>query len=325
VTGFEPPVAVVIPSHRSGATLERAVRSVIEQQYGGDIEVLVVFDGDEPRPIDVETSARRRVRGVVNARARGPAGARNMGIREASTELIGFLDDDDVWLPHKLERQVDVLTNGSGAAVCTGGVIYVADDRCKRYVPDVGEDTVASIVEGGAFLPLSSSLMRRDSVVAAGMFDEAMWVGEDTDLAIRVAKGGAVSVLQEPVAIMNRGHRKRLSLDYGRHCVGFDRLTSKHEDLFRRHPAGLARRYWRLAAVALASGHRGDAKRWSAAACRLSPRAPRNWMMAIAARLAPERAFDAMFAAYQTIGWRRVRHEPLLTQDVQSQMADGNV
>ena len=87
-----PDVSVVIPSHRGGAPLRRAVRTVLEQVYPGAIEVFVVFDACEPTELGVDDllGPTRTVTVLTNDRTHGPAGTRNRGI-DGEPRVVGGL------------------------------------------------------------------------------------------------------------------------------------------------------------------------------------------------------------------------------------------
>ncbi len=102
-----PTVSVVIATREREELLRKTLAGVLGQDYGGDIEVVVVYDQAAPRDEHVRDDPHRRVRVVTNARVIGLAGARNTGTAEATGELIAFCDDDDTWQPTKLRRQVE--------------------------------------------------------------------------------------------------------------------------------------------------------------------------------------------------------------------------
>src|SRR5919202_1898866 len=101
-----PAFTAIVPSRGRPELLQRAVRSIVEQDYDGAIECLIVTDGGEETPLPEVGRADRSVRAIRNTRDHGAAGARNHGARLATGELLAFCDDDDEWLPHKLRRQV---------------------------------------------------------------------------------------------------------------------------------------------------------------------------------------------------------------------------
>ena len=102
-----PLVSVVIPTHNRAQILLRAIRSVLAQTYR-ELEIVVVVDGNDPQTTAV-------LSGVGDARLRwievkervGGSEARNVGIRNATGEWVALLDDDDEWLPTKLEEQMN--------------------------------------------------------------------------------------------------------------------------------------------------------------------------------------------------------------------------
>jgi len=102
-------VSVVIPTRDRPDLLLRTIGTVLEQTYRR-LEVVVVIDGpDQATERALAGVADERLRWLVNESSLGGAEARNVGVREARGEWVAFLDDDDEWLPAKLERQVSLL------------------------------------------------------------------------------------------------------------------------------------------------------------------------------------------------------------------------
>ncbi|MHB1023044.1 MAG: glycosyltransferase family 2 protein [Acidobacteriaceae bacterium] len=122
-------VSIIIPTHRRPHLLRRAVLSVLAQTYP-EIEVIVVADGP-----DRETS--NMMRELDDARVRyqelavnsGPAAARNAGVMASRGAWIAFLDDDDEWLPRKLEAQLAVADLADDRTMISCRTIYVHSGR----------------------------------------------------------------------------------------------------------------------------------------------------------------------------------------------------
>src|SRR6266481_2753275 len=99
-------VSVVIPTINRPKLLLRAIDSVLRQTHQ-EIEVIVVVDRPDLETVPVVRAVNDpRVQLIVNAQRTTAAGARNVGVDHAKGEWIAFLDDDDEWLPNKLERQI---------------------------------------------------------------------------------------------------------------------------------------------------------------------------------------------------------------------------
>ena len=110
-----PLVSVVIPTRNRPILVLRAVRSALQQTLR-EIEVIVVIDG-EPGRETADAIARLhedRVRCIVLQEAVGGSEARNIGIRDAHSPWIALLDDDDEWLPAKLELQLEAALRQAG-------------------------------------------------------------------------------------------------------------------------------------------------------------------------------------------------------------------
>jgi glycosyltransferase involved in cell wall biosynthesis len=105
-----PFISVVIPTRNRSSLLLRAVRSALEQTLG-EVEVIVVIDGEEGSQSGdaVARLADCRVRCIALREQVGGAEARNIGIRNARSAWIALLDDDDEWLPSKLQMQMDAI------------------------------------------------------------------------------------------------------------------------------------------------------------------------------------------------------------------------
>ncbi len=146
--GAIPSVSVVIPTYHRPDLVLRAVRSALDQTMA-DLEVIVVVDGRDAATCDaLLTIADARVRVHVPDRHLGNADARNAGVAIARAPWVAFLDDDDVWMPAKLERQLSTATAVSAPrpiVVCHMVARNAHGDRTwPRRLPEPGEDWVST-------------------------------------------------------------------------------------------------------------------------------------------------------------------------------------
>ena len=101
-----PVVSVIIPTRNRPTLVTRAVASALNQP-GQSVEVVVVIDGPDSATVAaLSVVAEPRLRVIELAERSGGARARNVGIEAARGKWVAFLDDDDEWLPHKLEKQL---------------------------------------------------------------------------------------------------------------------------------------------------------------------------------------------------------------------------
>lgn len=179
-----PLVSVVIPCGRT-TWLEEAVRSVLYQTMG-DLEVVIVDDG-VPGGLEVLLRMDDRIRTVANA-GRGAAMARNIGNATARGSYLAYLDDDDRWMPHKLEVQLARLEAAPEAAMCHAQFEIIDADGTVVGPGWSGDFTLRSVASGSGGVLQSSTLWRRELLVALGGYDPGAWLCEDADLFMRAVE-----------------------------------------------------------------------------------------------------------------------------------------
>jgi hypothetical protein len=190
-----PLVSVVIPAHNRTNLLKEAVASCFAQTYDR-AEVVVVDDGSGE---DVEEALREwagRVQ-LFHQTNQGPAAARNLGIQRARGELIHFLDCDDLLAPEAIERKVRALRGIPDAELVFSGARLVGDSspfdgQDLRYLePSVGgegcptHDLMREVARRYPFLT-STVMIPRWVLLEAGLFDETLRRGEDSELFFRL-------------------------------------------------------------------------------------------------------------------------------------------
>lgn len=133
-------ISVIVPCFNSEATIIRALDSVLHQTRLPS-EIIVIDDASSDRSCElVEAFAQRQAIPVVLIRQPcngGPSLARNTGWDRAGGEYIAFLDADDVWLPAKLEKQLQFLSDHPGTIACGHGFSVLTDDHTAA--PDLDE------------------------------------------------------------------------------------------------------------------------------------------------------------------------------------------
>lgn len=185
-----PTIAAVVPAHNAAGTISRAIRSIERQTVAVD-EIIVVDDHSTDGTMSLVRERHPQVQ-VVASPGRYAGAARNHGVSLAHSDWIGFLDDDDVWYPRKIERQLPLL---SPDLILAGALChYLAEDgrvlgSNVRY--DSAEVALKDLREGAAMpLHLCSLLVSRRRFLDAGGFDESFRRAQDFELAVRLAQQG---------------------------------------------------------------------------------------------------------------------------------------
>lgn len=226
-------VTVVIPTHRRNDFLPEAISSVLAQELPP--AALVVCDdvGDPATCELVQEWASRASFPVRYLDSSGPgagtAGAsRNAGAALATTSLLAFLDDDDVWHPDFLARLVPALGEEAGFVVCWGEA-DVPGYEFPRASPDLeARDAVGRNPGfGGCNVVVRSALFRR-----LGGFDPELTVSNDKDLYVRALAAGEKYALVPEVLVTYRIHGAgQLTDKTARRAEGIRRYMAKHEAL----------------------------------------------------------------------------------------------
>lgn len=194
-----PLVAVVIPVYNGERYLAEALASVFAQTWR-PIEVIVVDDGSTDLSAEVATQA-GSVRLIRQANA-GVAAARNTGINATNAGFIAFLDQDDLWLPTKLEAQMRLLlTAPSLAYVVTQQERFVEPGfAMPAWIRAEHVDTVIRGIEIGALV------VRRSAFDRVGLFDTRFVIASDSEWYFRAADAGLLSGRVDEPLLRRRLH-----------------------------------------------------------------------------------------------------------------------
>lgn len=192
-------MSVVIPYYRGADTIERAVRS-IERQTVRPAEIVLVDDAS-PTPLPT-LGAEVPIRVVRHDANRGIPAARNTGIGAAAGDWIGFLDQDDEWVPDKLERQMPLARRDAAGALPvvfgrlhhTGGGVRPwtwPAARTARRLEAGGDAAMRALARAGMAAPIVTLLVARETLDRVGRLDETLTGGaDDYDLVLRLVAEG---------------------------------------------------------------------------------------------------------------------------------------
>ncbi len=273
-----PSLTAIVPTRDRPLLLRRAVQSILEQEYDGEITCLVVFDQSEPVEIDIAMPPRRHLRLITNTRKSGLAGGRNSGILAADTELIAFCDDDDEWLPGKVAAQVALLRQareaGEKVAVLSSGILINYQDKDMARLPP------RAPLEFRDFLlhrhnevhPCTFLAVREAVLGPIGLVDEDIpgSYAEDYEWLLRASQVAPVRCVPQPLTRVYWHSASYFASKWEMIRDGLTYLLARYPE-FASEPEGLARIEGQIALAHAGLGERHQARRLAVQALR------RNW------------------------------------------------
>ncbi len=241
-------ISVIIPYRNAAATLDRAIRSVVEQTEG-EWELLLVdnnsTDGGAQAAAAWQARYPARITCLRETRPGAPH-ARNCGLAAARGELVQFLDADDELLPTKTAHQLRLMKRYSNGPI--GGGYYYHDLRgWIREIRPSEESTWVSLTAGRIGIT-SSMLFRRAEVEAVGGWDPTLAGSQEYDLLFRLAKAGYLPrpdpalltrVYQQPGSIGRSDRAVQLRAVYDLRARIHDYLATEQTALFKQEQTPL--------------------------------------------------------------------------------------
>tara|TARA_B000000557_G_scaffold223248_1_gene192362 strand:+ start:180 stop:1016 length:837 start_codon:yes stop_codon:yes gene_type:complete len=208
-------VSVIIPTFDRKHTLTRAIESVLNQTYQL-YEIIVVDDCSKDGTFDWVQTRYPFINLIRLSSANPPRGvsyARNQGIKMAKYDWLALLDSDDEWLPQKLERQIQLITDKSNSLFCHTNEIWIRNgirvNQMKKH-QKYGGYIFNKCLDICRISP-SSSLFHKSVLDEVGNFDEKLKVCEDYDLWLRISAKYDILFLDEALIKKYGGHNDQLS------------------------------------------------------------------------------------------------------------------
>jgi len=200
-------VDIIVPTYNRASFLPETLKSVQNQTYK-DWLCWIAEDGNSPETREAIRPflADKRFVHLPGKHIGYPSAPRNRAIRQGTGPYVAFLDDDDLWLPEKLAKQVEFLECNK-ACVLVGtnafrwdGVSAKEDAPLYHQKISFGRIPYEKLVQENVFI-VSSVLTRRESLVEAGPFNESLDppVSEDYELWLRLGAMGEAWIMAPPL------------------------------------------------------------------------------------------------------------------------------
>ena len=257
ITTYKRPIKIV----------KRALESVINQTYE-DMEILLVNDDPEDKKRDEELrlliqSFPKNIQYILLPAHLGACQARNIGVEKAEGEYIAFLDDDDEWLPEKLEKQMECIKEGDVALVYSSHY-YVNLKGRRREI----EEPLAGVRKNRQELKYllrenfigstSSPLIKKQAIKAVGGFDKNLKSSQDHDLWLRIAREFDICYQREPLVILHYS-KDAISRSKKRILQGYECLLKKYVCFYEKDKSTYNYRLNYLAYCCISHGYGREA------------------------------------------------------------------
>ncbi len=267
-----PLVSVVIPAYNSGCFLAETIQSILGQTYV-PLEIIIVNDGSTDNTAIVLAKFRlhENLRVIHHSTNRGQAAARNNGIRAARGDYIAFCDADDIWLPEKVEKQMNVFWRNEKAEIVYCDIYKF--DQHHIFPKTLWQEKNITPVRGGSelltnifyrnFIPGAMTVVKKDIFHKAGFYDESLRVCEEYDLWLRmIAANIQIDFCLEPLA-KYRQHPNQISRNVAAMEKGAAYVLRRFVMRLGEKKISAWMRRWRFVRLYLGSAYRyGLRRQW---------------------------------------------------------------
>ncbi len=280
---MNPSVSVILPTYNRAHSLPGAMRSVLDQSFQ-DLELIVVDDASTDNIAEIVSEfGDPRIRYCRLEQNEGAAAARNAGLAKACGRYIAFQDSDDIWLPGKLAKQVQLLESQSpNVGAVTGLKILYGRDAARVYGPGrvtcapdpskpmtLEEDQLKrSLLD--CRVSLQNALFRRDCMPETAWFDPLAKANEDWEFVIRLSQHKLILETAEPF-VLAMISPDSISTQASKNAKGYIRILQKNRKVFEKYPQELGSFLFLLGAALYRCGKKKAGRSLLLQSLRLRP------------------------------------------------------
>jgi len=266
-------VSVIIPTYNRDRFISRAILSVISQTYR-DFELIIVDDASTDNTTEVVSKFRdERICYIQQSLNRGASATRNEGIKLANGSLITFLDDDDEWLPEKLEKQINKFKKVSSKVglVYSGSELIDGKDNSflMSHAPKYKGNVSQHLLLGPTICGSHTALIKKECFEKVGMFDETLKSCQDWDMWKRISDYYDFDFVPENLS-RTYIHQNQISCDFSSLIPGRTKMIEKHIKDFKMNPDIFVIHLKRLGKLNCLNGTYKDALNWFGKALKIN-------------------------------------------------------
>ncbi len=202
-----PKVSVIIPVYNGEKYIKQTIKSVLNQTFQ-NFEIIIIDDGstDNSRK-EIQSLDDLRIHYFYQSNKGCPAIPKNRGIRKAKGKYIAFLDQDDLFLPKKIENQLELIEKTGqkiDAVICN---CFVYDEMNKQIIGKnwaknfriIPGKISQRLIKGNFIVTSSEALIRKSFFKKNGFLDERLKIADDYDLWLRLAKDSHIKFISKPL------------------------------------------------------------------------------------------------------------------------------
>jgi glycosyltransferase involved in cell wall biosynthesis len=233
-----PLISVVLPTRNRLAFLKSAIESVKNQTYSR-VEIIIVDDAStDNTPSFLQELNDQQITVIRNESPKGGGSARNQGIERAVGTFVAFLDDDDTWMPEKLEKQLMAYFENPGCSMVTCCYYDHFPGKSRKLIKLNRIKNKIDLFEGNFWGGASMYLTTKSNLNYCGGFDGALRSGQDWDLLIRLAEIGEIAIVDEPLVNYYSHDDERISNNISSSYSGLRNVYFKY---LKQLPSGIKR------------------------------------------------------------------------------------
>lgn len=236
-------ISVVITTYkREKKYIEEAIDSVLNQTYK-NIEVLVIDDNGKNQEYSKkvqELCSSKNVIYIKNKRNRGAQFSRNIGILNSKGEYIAFLDDDDIWLPEKLEKQINYFSDVDVGMVFCDGYSFengnISNTSVFREASIFGKPISHELELFNDYIgSTSQALIKKECFSKVGLFDTDMPARQDYEMWLRISRSYKIVGAPEKLLYYRVHSGERISTNLDKCYNSYKLVLEKHKSEYNRN------------------------------------------------------------------------------------------
>jgi len=228
-------VSVIIPTYNRVNSLTDSLTSITNQTYK-NIELIVVDDNSSDNTKEIIFSLEiPNLKFLTHEKNLGAPAARNTGIKNCTGDFIAFMDDDDMWHPEKIERQLNYLIQNPEADAVFCEFKYVLKN--KFYYPDkiMFDNNLLDLSLNRSLGSFSLPLIKKNCIDVTGLIDINLPSCQDWDYWIRLVQNFNLKKISDCL-VTRKLSKDQITSDINKKIKGREYLLNKHWDLISKYP-----------------------------------------------------------------------------------------